>query len=280
MMNTLTRTLTSLVGLGNGNTNVGKVERIASAVGGAALMAYSLKKGSKLGFLLRLAGGSLLARGATGHCEAYQALGINTAAGPRENDQVARDFHVEKSVTINSTPAELYNFWRNFENLPRFMENLESVTPISMNRSHWVARGPGGRSVEWDAEIFNEKENEFIAWRSLSHADVDNAGTVHFTALPGGRGTEVKVTLNYNAPGGTAGMLLAKLFGTEPGQLVEQNLKRLKQLVETGEIPTVEGQPSGRAEGSAPVFTEHNEDQKASMAPVSELPLKARAESA
>ena len=232
-----------------------------------------------MGFLLRLVGGSLLARGASGHCEAYQALGINTAES-RNDDHVAQDFHVEKSVTINSTPAELYNFWRNLENLPRFMENLESVTPLSMNRSHWVAKGPGGKNVEWDAEIFNEKENEFIAWRSLSHADVDNAGTVHFTALPGGRGTEVKVTLNYNAPGGTAGMLLAKVFGTEPGQLVEQNLKRLKQLVETGEIPTVEGQPSGRSESAAPVFTERNEDHKASMAPVSELLLKARAESA
>ena len=278
-MSALTRTLSSLVGLEKGNRNVGKVERIASAVGGGALIAYSLKKGSKMGFLLRLVGGSLLARGASGHCEAYQALGINTAAS-KENDHVARDFHVEKSVTINSTPAELYNFWRNFDNLPRFMENLESVTPISMNRSHWVAKGPGGKTIEWDAEIFNEKENEFISWRSLSHADVDNAGTVHFTAVPGDRGTEVKVTLNYNAPGGTAGMLLAKLFGTEPGQLVEQNLKRLKQLVETGEVPTVEGQPSGRAEGAAPVFTERHEDQKASMAPVSELPLKARAESA
>ncbi|MEO8433406.1 MAG: SRPBCC family protein [Pyrinomonadaceae bacterium] len=278
-MNTLTRTLTGFVGLENDNTNVGKVERIASVIGGGALIAYSLKKGSKLGFLLRLAGGGLLARGARGYCEAYQALGINTAHS-RNSEHVAKDFHVEKSITINSTPAELYNFWRNLENLPRFMENLESVTPLSMNRSHWVAKGPGGKSIEWDAEILNEKENEFIAWRSLSHADVDNAGTVHFTEVPGGRGTEVKVTVNYNAPGGTAGMLLAKLFGTEPGQLIEHNLKRLKQLMETGGIPTAEGQPSGRSEQAAPLFTERQENQKASMAPVSEVLLKARAEGA
>ena len=146
-MNTLTRTLTGLVGLENSNANVGKVERIASAIGGGALIAYSLKKGSKLGFLLRLVGGSLLARGASGQCEAYKALGINTADS-RNSEHVAKEFHVEKSVTINSTPAELYNFWRNLENLPRFMENLESVTSLGGNRSHWVAKGPGGATIE------------------------------------------------------------------------------------------------------------------------------------
>ena len=138
------------------------------------------------------------------------------------------------------------------------MENLESVTQLGENRSHWVATGPGGKKVEWDAEIYNEKEGELIAWRSLSGADVTNAGSVHFEPAPDGRGTYLKVTLNYNPPGGKAAALFAKLFGSEPGQLVEHNLKRLKQLVETGEIATTEGQSSGRES-----YEESSEERKA-----------------
>ncbi len=235
--------------------NVGKVERIASAVIGGALLGYGIKERSPLSLVLALFGGGLLYRGASGECELYRALGYNTAneSTGGATDHVARDFHIEKSITINSSPAELYSFWHNVENLPRFMEDLESVTTAGGNRSHWIAKGPGGTKVEWDAEIINDKQNELIAWRSLSHADIDNAGTVRFEAAPGGRGTRVRVSLNYNAPGGKAGVLFAKLFGKEPGQLVEHNLRRLKQLMETGEIPTTEGQPSGRvSENLAP----------------------------
>src|SRR5687768_441628 len=227
--------------------NVGKVERIASAVGGSALITYAIKNRSKTGVLMGLLGAGLLYRGASGQCEAYRTLGINTAEKSQGNgEEVAREVHVEKSITILSSPKDLYRFWRNLENLPLFMENLESVRSIDANRSHWVAKGPGGKRVEWDAEIYNEKENELIAWRSLSDADVANAGSIHFDEAPGGRGTYLRVVLNYNPPGGKAAALFAKLFGQEPGQLVEQNLKRLKQLIETGEIPTTEGQPSGR----------------------------------
>jgi uncharacterized membrane protein len=232
---------------GNGNgTNVGKIERIASAVGGGALIGYALKNRSKGGIALGLLGAGLLYRGASGQCEAYRALGINTASSDT-TEEIARDVHIEKSITINHSPAELYKFWRNLENLPVFMEDLESVTPLDGARSHWVASGPGGKRIEWDAEIYNEKEGEMIAWRSLAGSDITNAGSVHFDPAPDGRGTYVKVTLNYNPPGGKAAALFAKLFGKEPGQLVEHNLKRLKQLIETGEIPTTEGQPSGRA---------------------------------
>jgi uncharacterized membrane protein len=229
----------------NGNTgiNVGKYERIASAVGGGALVGYAIKTRSKAGVALGLIGAGLLYRGATGQCDAYRALGVNTAG---TGDDVARDVHIEKSITIGVSPNELYKFWRNFENLPQFMDDLESVTPLDGNRSHWVAKGPGGANVEWDAEIYNEREGEFIAWRSLPDADVTNAGSVHFEAAPGGRGTYLKVVLNYNPPGGKAAQLFAKLFGKEPGQLVDSNLRRLKQLLEAGEIPTTEGQTSGR----------------------------------
>ncbi|HEV2827765.1 MAG TPA: SRPBCC family protein [Pyrinomonadaceae bacterium] len=233
---------------GNGHDkrgiNVGKYERIASAVGGGALLGYALKNRSKGGIALGLIGAGLLYRGATGQCEAYRALGVNTATDSGED--VARDVHVEKSITISAAPEDLYSFWRNFENLPRFMEDLESVTQLDGNRSHWVAKGPGGKKVEWDAEIYNEKQGEFIAWRSLPESDITNAGSVHFETAPGGRGTYLKVVLNYNVPGGKAAALFAKLFGGEPGQLVESNLKRLKQLIEAGEIPTTAGQTSGR----------------------------------
>ena len=219
----------------NGTENVGKVERIASAVGGGALIGYALKNRSKSGLLLGLIGAGLLYRGASGQWETYRLLGINTADKPGDGaDEVARDVHIEKSITINSSPRELYTFWRQLENLPLFMEDLESVTELEGNKSHWVAIGPAGKRVEWDAEIYNEKEGELIAWRSLSGADITNAGSVHFEPAPDGRGTYLKVTLNYNPPGGKAAALFAKLFGKEPGQLVEHNLRRLKQLMETG----------------------------------------------
>lgn len=229
----------------NGDTNVGRIERIASAVGGGALIGYALKSRSKGGIALGLLGAGLLYRGASGQCEAYRAFGINTASEGTE--EVARDVHIEKSITINESPAKLYKFWRDLENLPRFMEDLETVTMLDETRSHWVANGPGGKNVEWDAEIYNDKEGELIAWRSLSGSDITNAGSVHFDPAPDGRGTYLKVVLNYNPPGGKAAALFAKLFGQEPGQMVEHNLKRLKQLIETGEIPTTEGQASGRA---------------------------------
>jgi uncharacterized membrane protein len=159
---------------------------------------------------------------------------------------VARDVHVEKSITINRLPEELYSFWRDFTNLPLFMRSLDSVVVLDATRSHWVARGPSGTHVEWDAEIFNEIENELIAWRSTENADVVNAGSVRFQKAPAGHGTFVRVTMNYNPPGGRVGASLAQLLGAAPAQLIKEDLRRLKQLAEAGEIATIDGQPSGR----------------------------------
>lgn len=256
----------------NSKVNVGKIERVASAVGGGALIGYAIKNRSKTGIALGLLGAGLLYRGATGQCEAYRSLGINTAANG--NEEIARDVHVEKSVTVSATPKELYRFWRNYENLPLFMEDLESVTELDETRSHWVANGPGGKKIEWDAEIYNEKENELIAWRSLPGSDITNAGSVHFEEAPG-HGTYVKVVLNYNPPGGKAAALFAKLFGKEPGQMIEHNLRRFKQLTETGVIPTTEGQPSGRV-AAKPAASERKENKLASKTPVSDLARAAR----
>ncbi len=263
---------------GNGTTNnsgvnVGNTERVISGIGGGALIGYALTNRTKTSIALGLLGAGLLYRGATGQCEAYRAAGINTADNGSSED-VAREIHIEKSITVTSTPKELFRIWRDFENLPRFMEDLESVTKLDETRSHWVANGPGGKKVEWDAEIYNEKENELIAWRSLAGADVTNAGSVHFEEAPG-HGTYVKVVLNYNPPGGKAASLMAKLFGKEPGQLVEHNLRRFKQLVETCEIPTTEGQTSGRQQRTE-ATGERKQNKLASKGTVDNLARAAR----
>jgi len=114
-----------------------------------------------------------------------------------------------------------------------------------------VAKGPGGTTVEWDAEVFNEKENELIAWRSLEGADVDNAGSVHFKPAPAGRGTEVRIVLKYDAPAGIVGSVMAKLFGEEPSQQIDEDLRRFKSLMEAGEIPSTEGQPTGAGKSAS-----------------------------
>ena len=171
------------------------------------------------------------------------SMGGTTADGvPRRTDGATR---VVRALTINRRPEEVYRFWRNFENLPRFMTHLESVQVISERRSHWQAKAPAGRSVEWDAEIAEDRPNELIAWRSLPGADVKNSGSVRFTHAPGGRGTEVRVELQYSPPAGALGALVAKLFGEEPDLQLHDDLRRLKQVLEVGEVVRSEGSPEG-----------------------------------
>ena len=238
------------------SVNVGQTERWISSVGGGALALYGLTRGSLGGIALAVVGGALLHRGMTGHCNVYDAIGYDTAGGRglRSSENVSvrgeRGTKLEKSVTINRSPEELFRFWRNFENRPRFMNHLESVHVTGGNRSHWVAKAPAGTTVEWDAEVYNEKENELIAWRSLEGADVDNAGSVRFERAPGGRGTVVRVVLKYDPPGGVIGAAVARLFGENPEQQVDEDLRRFKQLMETGEVATTTGQPSGRGAGA------------------------------
>lgn len=148
--------------------------------------------------------------------------------------------YATKAVTINRPVAEVYRFWRDLENLPRFMRHVESVKSTGTNRWHWKVSGPAGTSVEWDAEIAGERPNELIAWRSLPGAEVDNSGSVHFKPAPGGRGTEVTVRLQYSPPGGAIGSGIAWLFGEEPEQQLRDDLRRFKQVMETGEIARTE----------------------------------------
>jgi uncharacterized membrane protein len=149
---------------------------------------------------------------------------------PRETQPVT------KSLTINRPPDEVYTFWRNFENLPRFMEHLESVRVLDGRRSHWKAKAPVGQSVEWDAEITDDEPGSRIAWRSVEGAQVPNRGEVRFVPAPGGRGTELHVEICYDPPAGKLGVAVAKLFGEEPAVQVDGDLRRFKQVMETGEV--------------------------------------------
>src|SRR5205085_1734457 len=150
--------------------------------------------------------------------------------------------------TVLRSAEELYRAWRRFENLPHFMENLESVRTLDERRSRWTARGPFGKRFTWDAEIITDRPGEVIAWRSLPGSAVDTAGSVHFEAAPGDRGTVVRVRLKYDPPTGRAGAALARLFQAAPEQQIREDLRRFKQLMEAGEIPTVVGQTSCRAQ--------------------------------
>lgn len=147
-----------------------------------------------------------------------------------------RGVHVREATTVNRPREEVYRFWRDFGNLPRFMDHLESVEVLDDVRSRWKAKAPAGARVEWDAEIVEDRENELISWRSLQHADVSNSGSVRFVPAPGNRGTEVHVELRYQPPGGNLGAIVAKLFGEEPSQQVKGDLRRFKQVMEVGEV--------------------------------------------
>jgi uncharacterized membrane protein len=229
--------------------NITQAERIASAIGGGILAAAGLQKRSAAGVALAMIGGDLLRRGITGHSFAYEMMGVRTAPLGQGAETTAVPYElgirVDRSITIDKPRAEVYRFWRNLPNLPCFMKNVQSVTEESGNRSHWVVQAPGGRTVQWDAVIHNEIENELIAWRSLPGAEVAHAGSVWFQDAPGGRGTEVKVELQYNPPAGALGAIMASLLGKEPGQQIREDLYRLKSLLETGEVITTKGQPRG-----------------------------------
>jgi uncharacterized membrane protein len=209
------------------------VARWASLIGGGAMVLLGLRQRSLRGALTAIAGGTLAYQATKSPGGIPEALGMNQA------------IKVEKTVTINKPQEELYRFWRNFENLPHFMKHLKSVTVLSDKRSHWLANAPLGATVEWDADMIEDRENEFISWASIEGADVDNSGFVRFRPAPGDRGTEVKVVIEYAPPGGVVASALAKLFGEEPEQQIGDDLRRFKMMMEAGEVATTEGQSKG-----------------------------------
>jgi uncharacterized membrane protein len=233
--------------------NVGTSERILSIVGGGIVAAQGLSRGSWKGLFMAALGGSLLYRGVTGHCHCYSALGISSNRDDESATSVPAQygFKYEKSLIIDRSAIELYERWSDLSSLPQMMRHLESVTQTGDGRSHWIAKGPLGVRAEWDAELINNEPGRLIAWRSLPGSQVDTAGSVHFAEQPAGRGTKVTVSLKYNPPGGKIAASLAWLFGGGIEQEIAEDLRRFKQMMETGEIATTEGQPSGRKHGQS-----------------------------
>jgi uncharacterized membrane protein len=224
---------------------------VVSAAAGGALLAFGIKQGGVGGTLLSVLGGAMLYRGTTGHCHVYDAAGINTNTqvrsrkSPYDRGFFSGRIHVNKAVTIDRTASDLYQYWKNFENFPQFMKHVESVVKTGDDTWHWKAKAPLGMSVEWDGILTSDVENQRIGWQSAEGADIPNSGVVEFRPRQE-RGTEVKVTMIYEAPGGKLGEWLAWALGEEPGIQIADDLRRFKMLMETGEIITVAGQPSGR----------------------------------
>jgi len=201
------------------NTNIGKKEQWASLIGGGALAGLGVASRSWAGAGLVAAGAALIWRGSTGHCAVKSAL---ESSGP---------VHIDRTFTVaNKSPEEVYEFWRNLENLPRVMGGLKSVTPIDATRSHWVAKGPAGIPVEWDAEITNDNGGRVIEWRSVPGSLIDISGIVRFKRKQSG-GTKVHVSINFVTPGGAIGQSLASLFGTLPEQQVDSGIRDVQQAL-------------------------------------------------
>lgn len=219
--------------------NLATPERVLSAVGGTVLGLVAAKRGGIGGALLGALGAALVARGATG------AAPIKRLVGPGPDDKAAAAERgwssaavLSRAVTINQPRREVYDYFRKFANLPTFMENIAEVTETDATHSHWTVVGPGGIKTSWDAVTTQDVPGELIVWETAPGALVANRGAVEFKDAPGGRGTEVHATIAYRPPGGTVGKLIAKLTQREPGIQVRRDLKRLKMLLESGEIST------------------------------------------
>ncbi len=228
--------------------NVGNGERIASALAGAALVIDGISRGGLGGLLLGIGGGALLKRGATGQCQLYQAMGIDTSCQHNEATSIPakQGIKVEKAFTINRSAEDLFDHWSKLENLPKIMRHLKSVQQIEGNRTRWIAEGPMNMSVQWEAEIVVKSRPDVISWRSLPGSQVDTAGSVHFKPLGKDRGTMLKVSLKYDPPGGKVGAAIAWLFGKGVEQQLDEDLRRFKSLMEAGEAPTIQGQSRGQ----------------------------------
>ena len=218
-----------------GTVNVGRGERLLSTILGGLLTVYGLKRRGRTGYGIAFIGAEMLYRGTTGHCPAYGAMGISTqeARGIGEVIDIdeAKSVDVRRSIEIARPRNELFAIWREFSNLPRFMSHLERVDVLSTTKSHWVTKGPVGISVAWDAEIVDERENEWIAWQAVEPAQVPNNGTVMFRDAPSGD-TEIFVTLEAQPPGGKLGELVARMFGKSPDRQVRMALEKFKQMAE------------------------------------------------
>jgi len=220
--------------------------RWISALAGGAMIAYGMKRGSLFGGLLALAGADLATKALIGH-HLYETVGITslTRKGVGASIPHQLGIKVHKSVTIQQSPSTIYDFLKRLENWPRFMTNLRWATQKDENHSRWIMRGAENAELEWDAEIINDIPNEILAWRSVNCPHIDTAGSIRLEPAREGRGTVVRLSLQYLPPGGSWGALAAKLFGKDPAGEIAGHLHKLKQILETGESATTEGQSVG-----------------------------------
>jgi uncharacterized membrane protein len=221
--------------------NIGDTQRLVSAIAGAGLLMEGWRRRSLTGGILAAGGVALLYRAASGYCPALGALGVDMSGMSDTSRLGRRKVHsdqatkIRRSIDINRPPNELYRFWRTLENLPKIMSHLESVQVINDRLSHWVVKTlPGLPSIEWDAEIINDVENERIGWRSLRDADVDQAGSVEFEPVGDGRMTRLTVSLQYAPIAGRLGAAVAKIIGQDPDLKITEDLQRFKEFMEAG----------------------------------------------
>ena len=229
--------------------NVALPERKLSAAIGMTLAAAGLVKRGVGGLVLAGLGGALAYRGITGHCAGYAALGTSTAGGPDAAPNASRLYergiHMVQAMSVQRPAQELYDYWHDLTNLPRFMENVVQITDHGDGSSHWIVKGPAGVRVEWDAEIIHDADGKTISWRSLG-GDIEHAGSVRFVPAPGdASATHVRANIEYVPPAGRLSHKLATLLGQSPENDLKEDLRRFKALMETGEVSTTEGQPVG-----------------------------------
>jgi uncharacterized membrane protein len=217
--------------------------RMAPVIAGTALAVAGITRRSRAGLAMAAAGGIV----------AY--LGLRA-------DRLPRILEAKASVLLNSSPEEAYRLYRKFEDLPLFMYHLRSVTQIGEKQYRWVAIGPAELPIQWDAEVVDERESEFISWQSMANSDVEMKGSVSFAVATGGRGTWLTANTEFTTPAGALGRALAKLFGKDPSFLMQQDLRRLKAFMETGEIPTTEGQSHGPRSAMAGVLGAVDPDRR------------------
>lgn len=218
------------------NTSLADVENWLALGAGAALLLVGASRRTRTGTLIAASSAPLLYRGITGQWPVPLPAG-SPAADTRRTLGGSRGVQVRESIRLERPLPEVFQYWRQLEHLPEFMTHLDRVTGGPDGTSHWVAAGPGGIAVEWDARIINEVPDKLIAWQSVPGSDIATAGSVNFDTVRGGRSTQVTVHLQYAPPAGRAGALLASLFGREPSQTIREDLRRFKQLLEAGEAP-------------------------------------------
>jgi len=224
-----------------GEVNVGRTERIASAVGGAALAALGARERGVRGAVLGLLGLALVHRGASGHCAVYGTMGVDTAGHggrrrrPADGTAEEAGISVSASITVKRPAEELYAFWRDFRNAPRYMDRIVRVEVLDELRSRWTASGPTGQSWEWESEVTEDVPGALIAWESLPGSELPNRGWVQFAATGDGR-TEVRYFVEFDPPAGVVGQAIARVFQEAPEEMARGDLRRFRALVESGEV--------------------------------------------